>query len=130
MACSLLCVIKKSVVVMKVPKEYSVGTPLPGCPTALPSIADTSGEVSLQENLSLFVDHFDSAQASADLYIVLERVVRFAPAHGLLDGVDLRLDGCFIRIPAKKCVLRTPDVGIAVDTVKGVFRSTAAPEGL
>ena len=55
MACSLLCVLKKSVVVMKVLKEYSVGTPLPGCPTALPSIADTSGEVSLQKYLSLIM---------------------------------------------------------------------------
>ena len=54
-ACSLLCVLKKSVVVMKVLKEYSVGTPLPGCPTALPSIADTSGEVSLQKYLSLIM---------------------------------------------------------------------------
>ena len=40
---------------MKELKENSVGTPLPGCPTALPSIADTSGEVSLQEYLSLIV---------------------------------------------------------------------------
>ena len=35
--------------------EGAVGTPLPGCPTALPSIADTSGEVSLQAYLSLIV---------------------------------------------------------------------------
>ena len=40
---------------MKEPKENSVGTPLPGCPTALPGIADTSGEVSLQVYLSLIV---------------------------------------------------------------------------
>ena len=46
---------RKHVIVMKVPKENSVGTPLPGCPTAPPSIADTSGEVSLQEYLSLIV---------------------------------------------------------------------------
>ena len=40
---------------MKEPKENSVGTPLPGCPYALPGIADTSGEVSLQVYLSLIV---------------------------------------------------------------------------
>ena len=45
----------KAVIVVKEPKEDSVGTPLPGCPTALPSMADTSGEVSLQEYLSLIV---------------------------------------------------------------------------
>ena len=44
-----------SAIVMKELKENSVGTPLPGCPTAPPSIADTSGEVSLQEYLSLIV---------------------------------------------------------------------------
>ena len=40
---------------MKEPKENSVGTPLPGCPSALPGIADTSVEVSLQVYLSLIV---------------------------------------------------------------------------
>ena len=44
---------KKAVIVTKEPKENSVGTPLPGCPTAPPNIADTSGEVSLQAYLSL-----------------------------------------------------------------------------
>ena len=46
---------KTHVIVTKEPKENPVGTPLPGCPTALPCIADTSGEVSLQKYLSLIM---------------------------------------------------------------------------
>ena len=54
---------------MKEPKENSVGTLLPGCPTALPSIADTSGEVSLHAYLSLIVVVLPDPAPYPKLYI-------------------------------------------------------------
>jgi hypothetical protein len=54
--------------VWKESNQNFVGTPLLGCPTALPRIADTSGEMALQEHLSLNVQGFLMVASFAKLW--------------------------------------------------------------
>ena len=84
---------------MKEPKENSVGTPLPGCPTALPGIADSSGEVSLQVYLSLIVVTEGDACGAIPWILLGPPMVGSARFRGLPRACGPRNDVFFFRRP-------------------------------